>query len=104
MQSIRAFDIIERFTAAATWLVPVVLLAGIAIAVLLLPSDSALRELYGELLIAKVVGFLGPDESACHPGDDIHQLSERGRARRHLLGPCATELFASDTAAKSEFS
>lgn len=53
----RAFDIIERFTAVATWLVPVVLLAGIAIAVLLLPSVSALREPYGELLIAKVVGF-----------------------------------------------
>src|SRR5437588_1092809 len=53
----RAFDIIERFTAVATWLVPVVLLAGFAIAVLLLPSVSALREPYGDLLIAKVVGF-----------------------------------------------
>ena len=53
----RAFDIIERFTAVATWLVPVVLLAGVAIAVLLLPSVSALREPYGEMLIAKVVGF-----------------------------------------------
>jgi hypothetical protein len=28
---------------------------------------------------------------------------ERGRARRHLLGPCVTELFTSDTAGKSEF-
>jgi putative copper resistance protein D len=53
----RASDIIDRFTAVATWLVPVILLAGIVMAVLLLPSVSALSEPYGELLIAKVVGF-----------------------------------------------
>jgi putative copper export protein len=53
----RASDIIERFTAVATWLVPVILLAGMVMAVLLLPNVSALREPYGELLIAKVVGF-----------------------------------------------
>ncbi len=53
----RASDIIERFTAAATWLVPVILLAGIVMAVLLLPNLQALSEPYGELLIAKVVGF-----------------------------------------------
>jgi copper resistance protein D len=53
----QASDIIERFTAVATWLVPVILLAGIVIAVLLLPNVSALNEPYGRLLIAKVVGF-----------------------------------------------
>jgi copper resistance protein D len=53
----RASDIIERFTAVATWLVPVILLAGIVMAVLLLPNVSALGEPYGELLIAKVVCF-----------------------------------------------
>jgi copper resistance protein D len=53
----RAADLIERFTAVATWLVPVILAAGIAMAVLLLPNVSALSEPYGELLIAKVVGF-----------------------------------------------
>jgi putative copper resistance protein D len=53
----RALDIIERFTAVATWLVPGILLAGIAMAVLLLPNLRALSEPYGELLIAKVVGF-----------------------------------------------
>ncbi len=52
-----ASDIIERFTAVATWLVPVVFLAGIVMAVLLLPNLQALSEPYGELLIAKVVGF-----------------------------------------------
>jgi putative copper resistance protein D len=53
----RALDIIERFTAVATWLVPGILLAGIVMAVLLLPNLGALSEPYGELLIAKVVGF-----------------------------------------------
>ena len=53
----RAADIIERFTAVATWLVPAILLAGIVMAVLLLPNLQALSEPYGELLIAKVVGF-----------------------------------------------
>ncbi|TLY64734.1 MAG: hypothetical protein E6K52_01045 [Gammaproteobacteria bacterium] len=53
----RASEIIERFTAVATWLVAVILLAGIVMAVLLLPSVSALSEPYGKLLIAKVVGF-----------------------------------------------
>src|SRR5258706_9286217 len=53
----QASDIIERFTAVATWLVPVILLAGIVMAVLLLPNVSALSEPYGKLLIAKVVGF-----------------------------------------------
>jgi putative copper resistance protein D len=53
----RAADLIERFTAVATWLVPVILLAGIVMAVLLLPNLSALNDPYGKLLIAKVVGF-----------------------------------------------
>jgi len=55
--SVRASDIVARFTAAATWLVPVILLAGIVMAVLLLPNLRALSEPYGELLVAKVVGF-----------------------------------------------
>lgn len=53
----RATDLIERFTAVATWLVPVILLAGIVMAVLLLPNLSALNEPYGRLLIAKLLGF-----------------------------------------------
>jgi putative copper resistance protein D len=53
----RASDIIDRFTAAATWLVPLILLAGIVMAVLLLPNLSALSEPYGKLLIAKAAGF-----------------------------------------------
>jgi copper resistance protein D len=54
---VRAGDLIERFSLIATWLVPLILAAGTAMAVLLLPGLSALSEPYGELLIAKVVGF-----------------------------------------------
>jgi copper resistance protein D len=53
----RAAALIERFTAVATWLVPVILAAGTVMACLLLPSLSALGEPYGELLIAKFAGF-----------------------------------------------
>jgi putative copper resistance protein D len=53
----RAADLVKRFTAVATWLVPVILLVGIAMALWLLPNLSALSEPYGELLIAKVIGF-----------------------------------------------
>jgi putative copper export protein len=53
----RAWELTERFTRLATWAVPVILLAGAAMAFLLLPSVAALREPYGQLLIAKVVGF-----------------------------------------------
>jgi copper resistance protein D len=53
----RASDLVERFTAVATWLVPVILVAGVVMAVLLLPNLAALSEPYGKLLIAKVAGF-----------------------------------------------
>jgi len=54
----RAFDLTRRFTAIATWLVPVILLAGVAMATLLLPNAAALRAPYGRLLIAKFIGFV----------------------------------------------
>ena len=49
--------VVQRFSARAVWLVPVLLLAGLILATLLLPNLAALRRPYGELLIAKVVGF-----------------------------------------------
>jgi putative copper resistance protein D len=48
---------VQQFSAHAIWLVPALLLAGIVLAVVLLPSVAALRQPYGELLIAKVLGF-----------------------------------------------
>ena len=53
----RASELVAAFTATATWLVPLILLTGVTMAFVLLPSVSALSEPYGELLIAKVVGF-----------------------------------------------
>jgi putative copper resistance protein D len=53
----RAADLIERFTVVATWLVPMILVVGVGMAVMLVPNVSALTEPYGQLLIAKVVGF-----------------------------------------------
>jgi copper resistance protein D len=53
----RAFDLTQRFTAIATWLVPLILLAGAAMAALLLPNVAALRAPYGRLLIIKIIGF-----------------------------------------------
>jgi putative copper export protein len=52
-----AFHLTQRFTAIATWLVPVILLAGAAMAALLLPNVAALRAPYGRLLIIKIIGF-----------------------------------------------
>lgn len=53
----RTLELAQRFTAMASWLVPVILLAGVAMAALLLPNLAALRAPYGRLLIAKVLGF-----------------------------------------------
>jgi putative copper resistance protein D len=49
--------VVQQFSAHAIWLVPALLLAGIVLAVVLLPGLMALRQPYGELLIAKVLGF-----------------------------------------------
>lgn len=50
-------DIVARFSALAFWLVPLIALAGIAMAVVLLPDLHALVEPYGLLLLAKLLGF-----------------------------------------------
>jgi len=49
--------VVQGFSARAVWLVPVLLLAGLGLAAALLPSLAALQRPYGELLIAKVLGF-----------------------------------------------
>jgi copper resistance protein D len=49
--------IIDRFSLVAIWLVPVIFVAGLAMAVLLLPSWASLVAPYGALLLGKVGGF-----------------------------------------------
>ena len=50
----RVARVVAVFSAAAFWLVPLILVAGVAMAVFLLPSVAALRQPYGALLLAKV--------------------------------------------------
>jgi copper resistance protein D len=52
-----AGSVVQQFSARAVWLVPALLLAGLILATLLLPNLAALRCPYGELLVAKVLGF-----------------------------------------------
>lgn len=49
--------LIDQFSATAVWLVPMILLAGVGLMALLLPSLATLRQPYGQLLLAKVAGF-----------------------------------------------
>jgi len=53
----KAAAAINAFSAMAMWIVPVLLVAGVALAALLLPDIAALRTTYGRLLIAKLAGF-----------------------------------------------
>ena len=52
-----AARVIDRFSSTATWLVPLILLAGIGLAAILLPSLDTFRQAYGQLLLVKLAGF-----------------------------------------------
>ena len=49
--------VIESFSKTAAAVVPIILLAGIGLTALLLPSLAAFKQPYGQLLLAKVTGF-----------------------------------------------
>jgi putative copper export protein len=49
---------INAFSAMALWIVPMLFVAGVALAALLLPDLATLRTTYGQLLIVKVAGFV----------------------------------------------
>ena len=48
---------IAAFSSAAAWIVPVLFVAGLALAIVLVGNLAGLRTAYGQLLIAKVGGF-----------------------------------------------
>lgn len=48
---------VRRFSRLATGLVPLILIAGLTIAWVLIPSLQVFREPYGQLLLAKAAGF-----------------------------------------------
>jgi len=49
--------LVERFSRVAVWLVPVIFLAGVAMAAALVPGLASLGTPYGLSLLAKVAGF-----------------------------------------------
>lgn len=52
-----ASAIVECFSRIASWLVPGILVAGIVLALVLLPNLAALADSYGTLLLTKVAAF-----------------------------------------------
>jgi putative copper resistance protein D len=50
--------LIERFSAWAIWLVPLILIAGVTLATQLVPNLAALAQPYGQLLLVKLGGFV----------------------------------------------
>ena len=48
---------LRAFSAYATWLVPLILVAGVALACMLVPGITVLRQPYGELLLVKLAIF-----------------------------------------------
>jgi putative copper resistance protein D len=48
---------VAEFSRVASWLVPIILVAGLALAVVLLPALASLGTPYGLMLIAKLAGF-----------------------------------------------
>ncbi len=52
-----AGKLIENFSKVAIYTVPIILLAGLGMAILLLPSINSLRTTYGMLLLSKIIGF-----------------------------------------------
>jgi putative copper export protein len=53
----RAAHVIDAFSRVAAWVVPVILLAGVGLTLLLVPSWAVFRQPYGQLLLAKVALF-----------------------------------------------
>ena len=53
----RAAHVIDAFSRVAAWVVPVILLAGVGLTLLLVPSWAVFEQPYGQLLLAKVALF-----------------------------------------------
>jgi putative copper export protein len=52
-----ASRVIDAFSHIAAWVVPIILLAGVGLTVLLVPSWAVFKQPYGQLLLAKVALF-----------------------------------------------
>jgi putative copper resistance protein D len=58
LEPVTAAAIVDRFSRLATWMVPAIALAGLGIAVAIVPTWEALWTPYGLLLSAKLLGFV----------------------------------------------
>ncbi|MBH98007.1 MAG: hypothetical protein CMM56_06090 [Rhodospirillaceae bacterium] len=56
-EAIEAGKLIKHFSKIATYIVPLILFAGLGLAIILLPNFSSLKTPYGILLISKIIGF-----------------------------------------------
>ena len=50
-------QVIDKFSFAAAWVVPMILLAGVGLMALLLPSLATLKLTYGQFMLGKIAGF-----------------------------------------------
>lgn len=51
--------IVQRFSQIASWLVPLILIAGVGMTIALIPDFDALTSTYGLLILAKLFAFIG---------------------------------------------
>ncbi len=90
-----AAQTLRAFSAYATWLVPLILVAGVALALVLVPGIAVIRQPYGILLLVKLAGFAvlmglaGLNRSRLVPALSLPQRSEP--TARMLRSSLATE-------------
>ena len=72
-------QLIERFSYIAVRIVPAILIAGLLLAAVLLPSLASLRTNYGFLLISKVAGFTALMAVATYNKHRLGPLIKAGR-------------------------
>jgi putative copper resistance protein D len=87
--------VVARFSRVATWLVPLILAAGLVIAAILLPDVAALRGPYGLGLILKVVVFAAlMGLAALNKWRLVPALQRHEAAARRALGRSIAVEFA----------
>jgi putative copper resistance protein D len=52
-----AYAVLNRFSSLATWLVPLIVVAGLAMTYLISSGAPPIREPYGALIVAKLIGY-----------------------------------------------
>lgn len=96
----QAGRVLEAFSRTAQWLVPLIALAGAAMATLLLPDPAALISPYGLLLLGKVavfvalMGLAALNRLRLVPAIERGEVAALGRLRATVVGEFALILAA----------